>query len=109
MKPLHALLLTLILPLVGVIGAGCITAETLDTCEDFDDYLLICHFNCEDRAAFRCEEALELKDSATRELLAGCAACLYEGAAADTCDDCTVDGYSCEGLLDTQLEVSCTE
>lgn len=109
MTPFRALLLISILTLAGGSTTGCVTAETLEACEKLDDFLLICHFNCEARAAFHCEGALELKDTATRELLSECAACLYEGAANDSCGDCAVGGYSCETLLESHLEVSCFE
>jgi hypothetical protein len=93
---------------LGALNAtGCVSSDSVITCQDLDDYLYDCSYDC--AATYDCEyeyDSLTLDDQL---LMDDCAACLADNSG--TCSDCTVDDgvgtYSCFDLVTDYLGMDC--
>ena len=97
--------LVLVGALMGATLASCVDDPGEVTCQNFDEFLYSCYYNC--AASFECEESYSRYDDVIRALLDECSEKMRDQGFEETCEDRDVDGYSCEQLMLDYLGGTC--
>ncbi len=94
--------------LLGVLrGVACDTDPAAESCRAFEDYLATCTLGC--GSGWDCEPYYDALDYETQLVLDDCSVCVAQKADEGICGDCeTDDGSSCQGLMESDLHVTCT-
>ena len=108
MKRFFTAIVALGITLGALNATGCVTSDSVATCQDLDDYLAYCDPSCV--ASWDCEYYYDSLTLDEQYLMDDCAACLADNS--DQCLDCTATDdygtYSCYDLLTDYLGISCT-